>query len=64
MRKIFSPFLILVLVATTSYSGRKEVEFLSGKTGVRFVVVPHDVGATPAAKDWFALMDQVLASIQ
>jgi hypothetical protein len=27
-------------------------------------VVPHDVGATPACKDWLSLMDQVLAVLK
>jgi len=27
-------------------------------------VVPHDVGAAPASKDWFSLMDQVLAVLE
>lgn len=51
-------------ILITPYSGRKEVEFLSGKTGVRYIVVPHDVGATPAAIDWFSLMDQVFKSLE
>lgn len=48
----------------TNYSGETEARFLSEKTGVKFIVVPHDVGATPACKDWFSLMDQVLAVLK
>jgi zinc/manganese transport system substrate-binding protein len=51
-------------ILITNYSGEKEARFLSEKTGVKFIVVPHDVGATPACKDWFALMDQVLAVLK
>jgi zinc/manganese transport system substrate-binding protein len=44
----------------TSYYGTKEVSFLSQKTGVKYLVVPHDVGASREAKDWFSLMDQII----
>jgi zinc/manganese transport system substrate-binding protein len=50
-------------ILTTSYYGSREAAFLSQKSGVKYTVVPHDVGATPACKDWFSLMDQVLASL-
>ena len=51
-------------ILTTSYYGAREAAFLSQKSGVKSVVVPHDVGATPACKDWFSLMDQVLAALE
>jgi zinc/manganese transport system substrate-binding protein len=51
-------------ILTTSYYGTREVTFLSQKSGVRYIVVPHDVGATPACKDWLSLMDRVLAALQ
>jgi zinc/manganese transport system substrate-binding protein len=51
-------------ILTTSYYGAREVTFLSQKSGVKYVVVPHDVGATSACKDWFSLMDQVLAALE
>ncbi len=51
-------------ILTTPYNGEKEVRFLSQKTAVKYIVVPHDVGATAEAKDWFALMDQVLALLK
>jgi zinc/manganese transport system substrate-binding protein len=51
-------------ILTTSYYGTREVAFLSQKSGVKYIVVPHDVGATPACKDWFSLMDQVLEGLQ
>ena len=44
----------------TSYYGNKEVAFLAQKTGVKYLVVPHDVGSSREAKDWFSLMDQIL----
>ena len=49
---------------TTSFYGTREVTFLSQKSGVKYIVVPHDVGATSACQDWFSLMDQVLAALK
>jgi len=51
-------------ILTTSYYGTREVTFLSQKSGVRYIVVPPDVGANPQARDWFTLMDQVLAALK
>jgi zinc/manganese transport system substrate-binding protein len=50
-------------ILTTPNYGRKEVELLAQKTGVRGVILPHDVGATPGAKDWFSFMDQTLSAL-
>ena len=50
-------------ILTTPIHGRKEVDFLAQKTGVRGVILPHDVGATPGAKDWFSFMDQTLSAL-
>jgi zinc/manganese transport system substrate-binding protein len=51
-------------ILSLSYYGQKEVSFLSQKTGVRSVIVPHDVGESDKAKDWFSLMDEVLRSLE
>jgi len=50
-------------ILTTPIHGRKEVDFLAEKTGVRGIIIPHDVGATPGAKDWFSFMDQTLSEL-
>jgi zinc/manganese transport system substrate-binding protein len=50
-------------ILTTTYFARTAPGFLSEKTGVKVIVVPHEVGAIPAAKDWFSLMDQVFAAL-
>lgn len=50
-------------ILMTPYYGRREADFLTQKTGVRSIVVPHDVGATPGAKDWFSFMDQALSAL-
>jgi zinc/manganese transport system substrate-binding protein len=51
-------------VLATDVAGKKEAEALSLKTGVRAVVLPHDVGATEAAKDWFSLIDETLKGLE
>ena len=51
-------------IITTAYSGKDEVNALSQKTGVKSIIIPHDVGATSGANDWFSLMDTVLKSLQ
>jgi zinc/manganese transport system substrate-binding protein len=50
-------------ILTTPIYGRKEVDFLTQKTGVRGIVIPNDVGAVPGAKDWFSFMDQTLSAL-
>jgi zinc/manganese transport system substrate-binding protein len=51
-------------ILTTAYYGAREVSFISQKSGVKYIIVPHDVGATPACKDWFSLIDQVLMALE
>jgi zinc/manganese transport system substrate-binding protein len=42
----------------------KEAEFLSAKTGVKVIVLPHDVGSMPGTDDWFSFMDKVITSLK
>jgi zinc/manganese transport system substrate-binding protein len=51
-------------ILTTSYYGKKEGAFLSEATGVKYVVVPHDVGADDTVRDCVSLIDQALKSLQ
>jgi zinc/manganese transport system substrate-binding protein len=51
-------------ILTTAYQETKAPSYLSETSGVRLVVVPHEVGSTPEAKDWFSLMDQAYARIR
>jgi zinc/manganese transport system substrate-binding protein len=51
-------------IITTAYSGKEEINALSQKTGIKSIVIPHDVGAAPDINDWFSLMDAVLKSLQ
>jgi zinc/manganese transport system substrate-binding protein len=50
-------------VLTTDYHGHGHAKFFSSKTGVKTVIVPHDVGAA-GTKDWFSLMDAVFKSLE
>jgi zinc/manganese transport system substrate-binding protein len=51
-------------IITTTYYGKDEINSLSQKTGVKSIVIPHDVGSAPGINDWFSLMDAVLKSLQ
>jgi zinc/manganese transport system substrate-binding protein len=51
-------------ILTTGYYGKKEVNALAQKTGLRSIVVPHDVGSAVGINDWFSLMDAVLKSLE
>jgi zinc/manganese transport system substrate-binding protein len=51
-------------IITTGYYGKSEIKALSQKTGVKSIVIPHDIGAAPGVNDWFSLMDTVLKSLQ
>jgi len=46
------------------YHERKTADFLSRRTGVPVVVLPHDVGSTPDAKDLFALFRALLSRME
>lgn len=50
-------------ILTTGYHAPGPARFLGGKTGIKVVVVPHDVGAA-GTTDWFSLMDAVFASLE
>jgi zinc/manganese transport system substrate-binding protein len=50
-------------ILTTTYFERTAPDFLSKKTGIKVIVLPHEVGSTPETKDWFSLMDLVLNAL-
>ncbi len=53
------------ILITTNY-GRREARWLSQRTGVKTIVVPHEVGAAMpkgSTEDWFGFMDRVLGAI-
>jgi len=51
-------------ILTTSYSNRKQVDFVAEKSGAAVVVLPHDVGSGRRIDDWFDLMDDVLKKLR
>lgn len=51
-------------ILITSYQGRKEGSFLSEKTGVKLILMPHDVGSQKGTDDWFAFMDRVMENLR
>ncbi len=51
------------ILITPVYS-LKEAEFLSAKTGVKVIVLPHDVGSMTGTDDWFSFMDKVITSLK
>jgi len=60
LMKTAKPVAILV---TPAY-GMREAEFLSSKTGVKVIVLPHDVGSMPGTGDWISFMDKAMKSLQ
>lgn len=51
-------------ILTTSYYGKKESASIGGKTGVKVILLPGDVGAMPGTDDWFAFMDTTLQALR
>ncbi len=48
------------LLITDVYHSKKPVKFVSNKTKVKFVILPHDVNAVEEAKDIFSLFDEII----
>ncbi|MCX7760773.1 MAG: zinc ABC transporter substrate-binding protein [Hydrogenothermaceae bacterium] len=42
------------------YHSQKPAKFLAEKTGVRMIILPHDVGSIPEVKDIFGLFDEIV----
>jgi hypothetical protein len=51
------------ILVTPAY-GLKEAQFLSAKSGVQVIVLPHDVGSMQGTGDWFSFMDKVMMSLK
>jgi len=60
MMKTAKPVAILV---TPAY-GMHESEFLSSKTGVKVIVLPHDVGSLPGTDDLISFWDKVVSLLK
>jgi zinc/manganese transport system substrate-binding protein len=48
------------LIMQDVYHPLKPAQFLNQKTGIKYIVIPHDVGAVPEAKDIFSLFDEIV----
>ncbi|HMK64643.1 MAG TPA: metal ABC transporter substrate-binding protein [Thermodesulfobacteriota bacterium] len=42
------------------YHEKRSAQFIAEKVGASFVLLPHDVGAVPEAKDLFSLFDEIV----
>ena len=42
------------------YHEKRSAQFVAGKTGAKYVLFPHDIGAVPEAKDLFSLFDDIV----
>jgi zinc/manganese transport system substrate-binding protein len=51
------------LILMESFYPRNTVDLVADKAGARAVVMPSDVGATPAIKDYFDLVDAVVQKL-
>jgi len=51
------------ILITPAYS-LNEATFLSTRTGVKVIVLPHDVGSMPGTDDLFSFWDKVLTSLK
>ncbi len=51
-------------ILVTPAIGEPEARSLSQKTGVKVIVLPHEVGSLPGTDDYFAFMDTVMTSLK
>jgi zinc/manganese transport system substrate-binding protein len=50
----------IALIAQDVYHSSKTARFISEKTGVKVVILPHDVGAVKEVTDIFSLFDEIV----
>lgn len=48
------------VIVRSSYQSERPAEWLSGRSGIPAVVLPHTVGATPEAKDLYSMFDDII----
>lgn len=51
-------------ILVTPAIGKDETESLSSKTGVKVIVLPHDVGSMPGTDDLISFWDKVITSLK
>ena len=50
-------------IAYAVYNPKDPVEFLSKKTGIKAVLLPHDVNSLPQVKDIYSLFDEIVRRV-
>ncbi len=51
-------------ILVTPANGMQEAESLSAKTGVKVIVLPHDVGSLPGTDDLISFWDKIVTSLK
>lgn len=51
-------------ILTIEYYCNTGIDLLTKRTGVKSIIIPHDVGSTSNINDWFSLMDTVFKSLE
>jgi zinc/manganese transport system substrate-binding protein len=51
------------LIIRASYKDEQASKWLSERTGIPYVIVPHTVGSVPEATDLFAMFDYIVATL-
>jgi len=47
-------------VLQDAYHEKRSAQFVAEKTGAKYVLFPHDIGAVPEAKDLFSLFEEIV----
>ncbi len=47
------------MILTDVYHSKEPAELIAAKTGIRMIVIPHDVNAVPGAENIFLLFDEI-----
>ncbi len=50
-------------ILITAVAGKKEADSIRQRTGVRVIVLPHDVGVEKGIEDWFSMIDEALTRL-
>lgn len=50
-------------IVRSSYQDSRASDWLSSRTGIKAIVLPHTVGSVPEAKDLFAMFDVIIARL-
>lgn len=51
-------------ILVSPYSPKKEAAYISAQTGVKVILLPHDVGAVPETGDYLAFINTVLEAVK